>query len=325
MIKKALAIISVFALIISFAACKKNDDLKKSNMVYDGNEVYSDKDGYYYKDADGNRVEVNKDDVVFTEYNSANSESTTLSPDAAKDFLDMMASPDKYTEDIPAPELEGGNELIPEDSFTDVEVDLDSEGKPDHGEEAKSYQEIIKSGTFTIEFVMCTIQDGVTTTIPFTIIKEGNKVAAEVIAPMEGAGSMRMKYLVKDGIQYAILPAAKSYFELGPADDVDTIFSEEMLDEIANTNAEGMTYVSSAEVTIDGKKYICDIYDLEDGSKSKLYYLDGNLARQEIITADGDSNIVEYKNISGKVDSAALQLPKGYIDVTPYIDSDMLG
>lgn len=327
MLKKTLAIISAFAMIFSFAACNKDEDLKKSNMVYDGNEVYSDKDGYYYTDKDGNRVDVNKDDVEFTEYNGESelAESSTLSSEDAEAIMDMMSNPEKYTEDIPAPELEAGEELIPEDSFTEVEVELDSEGNPERGDDAKTYQELLRSGTFTIEVVMCTTTGGTTTTVPVTIIKDGNKIAAEVVAPMEGTGSMRMKYLVKNGVQYAILPAAKLYFELGPADDVETMFSEEMLNELASSATESMTYVSSAEVNIDGKKYECDIYDAEDGSTVKVYYLDGILVREETITPEGDTSIIEYKTLSGTVDSSAFELPSGYIDATSLMGSDMLG
>ena len=328
MFKKTIAIISAFAMIFSFAACSKNDDLKKSNMFYEGKEVYSDKDGYYYTDADGNRVEVDKNDVEFTEYNNDSANSSTLSSSESDAILDMMAdlekNPDKYAEDITVPELEGGNEPIPEDSFTEIEVEIGEDGNPDHGEEAKNYQELLRGGKFTIEVIMCTTQGGQTTTVPFTIIKDGNKLAAEAIAPMEGAGSMRIKYLVKDGIQYAILPAMKFYFELGPADDVETIFSEEMLDEIINSSKEGQTYVSSAEVSIDGKTYVCDIYNNEDGSTSKVYYLNGILAREETTTPEGDTMIVEYKNLSANVDASAFNLPKDYIDVTSLMGSDML-
>lgn len=328
MIKKTLAIISAFAMIFSFAACGKDEDLKKSNMVYDGNEVFSDKNGYYYNDADGNRVEVKEDDVEFTEYNGESSESTTFSEKEAEAIMDIIAdleeNPENYTEDITVPDLEAGNEVIPEDSFTEIEVELDEEGKPEHGEEAKNYQEVLKSGTFTIEILTCSTVDGVTTTVPITIIKDGDRVAYEAVAPMDNSGSMRMKYLIKDGMQYAILPAMKFYFELGPAEDVETIFSEEMLEELASAATDNMTYISSAEVDVDGKKYTCDIYETEDGSTSKVYYLDGVLVREETISPEGNTNIVEFKTISDKVDSSALELPRDYIDVTSIMGSEML-
>lgn len=322
MIKKTLAIISAFAMIFSFAACGKDEDLKKSNMVYDGKEVYSDKDGYYYNDEKGNRVEVDEDDVEYTDYNSDSGEKSTLSDADAEAILGMMSNPENFAEDITVPELDAGNEIIPEDSFTEIEVELDSEGNPDHGEESKTYQELLKSGTFTIEVVMCTTTAGETTTVPLTIIKDGNKIAAEVVAPMEGT-SMRMRYLVKDGIQYAILPAMKFYFELGPAEDVDVMFSDEMLEELATAATESMTYVSSAEVVVDGKTYTCDIYETEDGSTAKIYYLDGILVREETITPEGDTNIVEYKTLSSSVDSSAFDLPRDYIDVTEIMGSEM--
>ena len=330
MFKKTLAIITAFAMILSFAACSKNDEeLKKSNMVYNGHEVYTDENGqHYYTDADGNKVEVDAEDVQHTEYNNGES-SSELTPDQEA-ILDMMAdleeNPDMFAEEIPVPELDSGNELIPEDSFNEIDVELNEEGTPDHGETAKSYQEILAGGKFTIEVLMVTSVEGVSTTIPFTIVKDGNMIAMEAVAPTDETGtrSMRMKYLVKDGVQYCILPAMKMYFSLGSAEDIESLFSGDMVDSITSSNMEGLNYVSSGEVTVGDKVYICDVYETEDGTVKKDYFLNGTLARMETITPDGQSTIVEYKTITDTVDASVFTLPSNYIDATSIMGSDML-
>lgn len=326
MFKKLSAILLVFALLASFAACKRFEGneliIEEKPVVTDesGNtqelQTRVDKNGkteYFYTDDSGKEIVVDKNKVEIE--TSIIPVQTTLSDKEIEEIFennDFEKLQDALTENITEPELEMNDGVIPEDSFEEVEVEVGSDGKPMHGNSVQKYADIVKSGTFTISLTVQTTTEGVTTVMPVTMMKDGNNMFTEMTYPISASGKMRINMIINDTGIYTVLPVLNAYYQL-PTEEVGNL--DEALGEFDFSEIEGDlemndNYVSSGKVSLNGKEYDCDIYESEDGITTKYYYLNNELKRIESTTGN-DGYIIEFKEVSGKVNKSKFKLPYG--------------
>lgn len=290
--KRIVSIIFAVALITSFTACKplpegsfKEETATKSFGV----------------DSNGETVSPELENFL-------NSFDSTDPAQFEEQFEQMLE------EEIEVPEMEFGEELIDDSDSNKVDVDLNEEGRPDHSDLDINFTEIVNSEKFTIDVVfMSKTADG-EMKLPVVAMRDGEQLYIETVMPVEGKGSMRLNMLITDGKAYFIFPAMKAYMPM-PGESVKGIFDTDFVTE--DTAASG-TYVESREVTIDGKTYMCDIY--EDGESTiKYYYNNKELKRVETVSGE-DVTIMEINEISKKSTSSKFKLPK-YFDLSTVINS----
>lgn len=335
MIKKITAILLVFAVLAGFAACRKLEDtefnVQENAFAVDEEgvtrelETRVNEDGkteYFYTDSNGNVVVVDKKDVeVETTYVPVQ---TTLSDKEIEEILesgDIGKLEDVVTEEITEPEFEMSDDVISEDVFEEVEVELGSDGKPVRGNSAQNFEEIINSGTFTVDLTIKSNADGVENTVPFKIIKDGNRMFMETVYPISETGKMRINLLVNEDGYFIIVPVMNAYIkapteEVGNAED---FFSGFDFTDIESDLEIKDNYVSSNKVTLNGKTYDCDVYEVEDGTTVKYYYLNNELKRMES-TSESGNTIIEFKEFSGSVDKSKLKTPTG-IDLSTKLEA----
>ena len=330
MIKKISAILLVFALLAGFSACRRlegNEFNKQENAFVVNDEGVTQqlatrvneegKTEYYYTDSNGNEIVVDKNNVkVETTYVPVQ---TTLSDKEIDKIIedgDLEKLEDAVTEDIAEPEFEMSDGIISEETFEKVEVELDNEGKPIHGAaSSKTMGEILKSGTFTIDFTVKAKVDGVETILPIKMMKDGNNMYMETIYPISATGKIRTNLIANDDGFFLVIPVLNAYLkmpseEMEGAGSMGDIFEGYDFTNIEDDIKMNDGYESSGKVTVNGQTYDCDIFKGEDGATVKYYYLNNELKRIEN-TSDAGEIITEFKEISGKVDKSKFKTPKG--------------
>lgn len=326
MFKKLSAILLVFALLASFAACKR---FEGNELIIEEKPVVTDESGntqelqtrvdengkteYFYTDDNGNEIVVDKNKVEIE--TSLVPVQTTLSDKEIEEIFesnDFEKLQDALTENITEPELEMNNGVIPEESFEEVEVEVGSDGKPVHGNAVQKYSDILKSGTFTISLTIQTTTEGVTTVMPITVMKDGNNMFTEMTYPISATGKMRINLIINDTGMYTVLPVINAYYQF-PSEEVGNIgdaLGDFDLSQMQGDLEMNDNYVSSGKVSLNGKEYDCDIYEAEDGITTKYYFLNDELKRIESTTGN-DGYIIEFKEVSGKVNKSKFKLPYG--------------
>lgn len=336
--RNIIAVVLIFSMLMSFAACRKLEDsgafvVESKVYVVDENGVEQmvesavNAEGeteYYYINGAGNRVIVNKNDVVVetTRIPVTTDEAfANLTPEE-QSFLDTFNNPEAFDElidsSVETPELEISDELLPEDSFDEIEIELGADGKPVHDDIEQTYQDLIESNKFTMELNIKGVSNGVETVVPVKTIRDGDKVYFETSMPIEGQkGSMKFNIIVKDKQCYLIIPAMRAYMII-PAETMSEFIPSDIITEDENVDLE---YVSSGEVDYNGQKYVCDVY--KDGDTTiKYYYQDGELKRMESIMDENNMSIMEIQEISGNADSSKFDIPKNYMDMTKFLEGN---
>lgn len=338
MIKKTLAILSVFAVLFGMSACKNGleGNLEGNTttpaaeettlnlgvtelFVDDGNgnliPVVTNKNDkgeiiYEYTDANGNKVtEVDKNNVVGVTKYSEKEQAQIHIEQVSKEF---EKNPDALldTEKVDFIISDG---LVPESSFTKTEVKLDSDGNPVR-EDSKSYKDIIGGNAFTVKMNIKSIISEQETDVPMTWSKSGENFLIETSMPVDETGSsMKANILYKDGKCYTFFPALKLYAEM-PAEAFEEMFNPEIFESEIEDNT---VYDASYEVKSNGKTYYCDVYKSKDGTATTKNYFDskGNPIRVEMIS-ENDVTIWEITEISSKADTSRFKVPAGYFDIS---------
>lgn len=339
--RNIIAICLIFALLTSFAACKK---LPQDNEFVVESQVYvvdnagvthnvqseydeNGKQNYYYIDGNGNKVVVENKDVVVestkVRKTTAVYEGLDLTPEE-QSFLEIYNDPNAFEnlvdENLTEPELEI-EEVIPEENFEEIKVEVDKEGNPKHDDIETRYTDIVKGEKFTMDMVLRTTSNGETMTIPMKVVRNGDKMYFETAMPVNGQGSMKMAFLLRDETCYFIVPGMRAYMQM-PVEGMDDMFNTDFTGSFDSDSQ--ATYVSSSEVEYNGNKYLCDVYESE-GSTVKYYYTDKEFKRMEATDPDGNVTIMEFNEISEKVDSSKFKVPTGYIDMTKLMGQDFSG
>lgn len=325
--KNIVAIILVFALLLSFAACRKLDSENiiiesKAYIVDDEGvtrDIYNVGSDYFYYDADGNRKEANSKDVVIETNKVKITEPASLTPEAQSffdSFGDVDSIEDMMEADATMPELDN-DALIPDDAFSDIEIELDADGKPVHGDAELSYEEILAGEKFTLDANIKTNVGGLETVAPFTIMRNGTNLYFETALPLkDGIGSTRVNLLFLDDTCYIVIPSMRAYMSI-PKETAGEMLPSDAFSGIEEVEG---TYISSSEVVYNGQTYVCDVYD-QDGSTTKYYYQNDQLKRIETISGD-DTSIWEINSISTSFDKSKFAVPKNYMDITTMMGED---
>lgn len=339
--KNIIALCLVFATLLTFASCKK---LPQDNEIVYESQIYvvddegvthnikteydeNGKEIYYYEDPSGNKVTVaNKDVVVKTtkvRKTTAVYENQELTPEE-QSLLDSFNDPDVFEnlvdESLTQPELEISDEPIPEENFEEIEVEIDRDGNPVHDDIEDRITDIVKGEKYTIDTVIKgTDANGEEMIIPLKTIRDGKKMYVETAMPIQGEGSMRLAFLIRDDTCYAIIPGMRAYVQM-PAEGIGDMLGNTNFGEITDSDVESK-YISTSEVVYNGKKYICDVYESE-GSTMKYYYSGNEIKRIEATGPDGAVSIWEINEISDKADSSKLKVPSGYIDMTKLMNQN---
>lgn len=342
--KNIIAIGLVFATLLTFASCKK---LPQDNeFVYESQVYVVDDEGvthnikteidengkeiYYYEDFSGNKVTVANKDVVVktTKVRKTTSvyENQELTPEE-QSLLDTFNDPEVFEnlvdESLTQPEFEISDEPIPEENFEEIEVKVDNDGNPVHNDIEKTITDIIDDGKYTIDTIIKTTDtNGKEMILPLKTIRNGDKMYIETAMPVNGEGSMRLAFLVRDDTCYAIIPGMRAYMQT-PVEGIGEMLGNTSFGEITDSDIEA-TYISSNEVEFNGKKYICDVYESE-GSTMKYYYSGNEIKRIEATDPNGAVTIWEINEISDKADPAKLKVPSGYIDMTKFMNASLAG
>ena len=323
--RNIIAILLVFALLVSFAACRKLETeytIETRPYVVDSNGVTQDvqsivnSDGeteYFYYDNSGNKITVDSKDVEVETKKVAVTAPTTLSPEA-QSLFDVFNDPEKFEElmeeDATEPKLEMSDGIISDDQFNKIDTDIGSDGKPVRDKAREQYMKIVEGETFTMDMVMKTNTNGEEMSLPIVAVRDGNNLFLETAMPVDGSkGAMRLQFLILNGKAYTVIPQMRAYMEV-PKETIDQMGLGDIVAEEAKDNSE---YVESGEVKINGKTYICDVYKSED-STIKYYFLNGELKRIETISGENTA-IMEINSLSDKADKSKLVLPKGYLDL----------
>lgn len=348
MFKKAIAILSAFATLFAFAACNKvgkleKDDSDKTNkteaatkvkptmpsdaaatqlFIEDENgvtvpvvtKVADNGDVYYeFTDSEGNNVtQSNTNNIIGV---------TKYSEEELKDFeeqiKDFEKNPDKYKEDEVDFVLSDG--LVPENKLTATTVELDANGKPVRAQ-AKTYEEVFKKNSFTFKVNASSVLDGVETNTPMSWYKDGNNMLIEIVAPFDGT-AMKGSILYKDGKCYMIIPSMKMYYQV-PDEMAGEMFNPDMFDEILEESEadDSNKYVASYKVTLNGKNYVCDVFENDSGTTNRNYYdANGAIVRTEIIDGE-DYTIWEIVELADKCDSSVMVVPDKFIDMSAFLE-----
>lgn len=337
--RNIIAVALIFAVLMSFASCRKFEDsdafvVESKVYVVDENgveqkvETAINAEGqteYYYINPEGNKVTVNKNDVVIETTKvpkTTNEMFADLTPEE-QSFLDSFNDPealdDLIDSSIETPEMEMAEGLLPEDAFDEIEVELDDEGKPVHDDVKQTYDELIKSNKYTMEINMKGVSNGEETVVPIKTVREGDKIYFETAMPVEGQqGAMKFNVIVKDKQCYLVIPAMRAYMII-PAETMSEFIPSEIITEDENVNLE---YVSSGEVVYDNETYLCDVY--KDGTTTiKYYYKDGELKRMESIVDENNMSIMEIQSVSAEADSSKFNIPKNYMDMTKFFEGEL--
>ncbi len=337
--KKALAILSVFAVLFGFTACKNGLEgnlegnttlpapeistvnLEETQLYIDdgnGNTVpvtaVTNANGetiYEYTDVNGNKVtETDKNNLVGVTKYSKEEQAQIHLEQVSKEF---ESNPDLILDKTDDIEFIISDGLVPEDKFTKVTVKLDENGKPDRGE-AENYRNIIGGNSFTVKMNVKSIIDGVESNVPMSWAKSGNNLLIETSMPVDGNGnSMKASILYKDKKCYMIMPTMKLYAEV-PGETFDELFNPEIFEEEIEDST---VYDASYEVKVDGKTYSCDVYKSKDGLTTTKNYFDnkGNPIRVEIIS-ENDTTIWEITELKNTADASVFNIPLGYFDIS---------
>ncbi len=300
--KSIISIFTVFALIASFASCKKiPDDVYVEAPTNENGEV----------------IETTTIPADLEEF--FNSLDTSDPAVIEQQFEQMLNNSEAV--DV---ELEFGDELIDDSNATKIDVELNEDGEPDRSKIENNFKEVMSGDTFTMDIVLRQNMDGKEVNIPLYATCDGNKYYAEMTAPYENKGYLTFGTLSNgDGKIYMIMPSMRAYMQVSAEEMGDVPLGDLLSDQMANLeNSENDTsvYVETREVEVNGKKYSCDIYEDEDITV-KYYYSEDSLKRVETIDGDGNVTIMEINKITAEADSSKFKAPTNYFDMTSLITS----
>ena len=307
MSKKIIAlIVAIIMTLLCFVSCNKK--AKDDGLYYvdeEGNTqaVHVDKDGnYYIEDEKGNVSYIEDDNVI--EQIEQNSEAASLE----EILSEIETDPDKIFDDADKEDkFEISDELV-EETIVTVAPD---KGEKEAQERLNKYMSVLGTNVFTID---ATIKEIGTDNMeyPFTYIRNGNSAYIQTAVPFEEGKVIKANMIIVNGKTYCEIPSLKSYMV------VDDMTIEDLADgTFDKSSLASHVFVESGTVTLNGKKYTCDVYEV--GSDIvKYYYSSNKLVRIEKI-GKRESVITEIESIKNTADKSKIKKPKGF-DITSLIE-----
>lgn len=292
--KSIISIITVIALVFSFAACKKlPDDVYVEAQTNENGEILT---------------------TVPPELESFLNSFDTSDPAAIEQQFEQML--DSETVEV---ELEFGDELIDDSNSEVIDVELNEDGEPDRSAIQNNYKEIAAGDTLTMDIVLKQTGNGQDFVAPIYTTRDGDKVYMSATVPYEDKGTITVGALsMGDGKLYMIIPTMRAYIlateeEIGQL-DFGEVFSQDFTDVESDA-----VYIETKKVEVNGETYSCDVYE-DEGIITKYYYSEDALKRVE--TIDGENvTIMEFNTISAEADSSKFKVPSHYFDMTSILTS----
>lgn len=290
--KSIISIIMVFAVIASFAACKKiPDDVYVETPTNENGEVET---------------------TIPAELEDFLSSFDTSDPAEIQQQFEQML--DEEAVDV---ELEFGDAPIDDSKSEKIDVELNDKGEPDRSEFQSNYSEIMKGDEFTVDIVLRQSAgiDGEDINVPMYMTRSGDKLFVKMTAPYENQGTITFNMLkTEDGKLYFIIPSMKWYFLL-TEDEIGELPLGDYIEESINSAESTSEYVETRQVEVNGKTYDCDIY--KDGDIiTKNYFNEDGLKRMETVDAEGKVSIIEINTVEAKADNSKFKVPTHYFNMT---------
>ncbi|MBQ4644518.1 MAG: hypothetical protein IJB72_02015 [Clostridia bacterium] len=299
--KKILAILLALAIVLfSFASCKKDDE-KPYYVDEEGQTQIAEKDEngkYFVTDDEGNKTYIDDKDVVDEKLDSD-----------LQEFVDNAEkNPDKVFDNADKDDkLEMSDELV-----TDKVVVVEPDGGEANAQKRlQAYKKVIDTNKFTIQAMVKEV-GGDDYEYPFFYVRNGNGAYIETAVPFDGGKVIKANMIIVGGKTYCEIPSLKCYMT------VDDMSIEDLADGTFDGNSLATyKFVESGEVTLNGKKYSCDVYTVDTDTIKYYYDSNDNLVRIEKI-GKRDSVITEIKSMTNSADSSKIKKPKG-IDITALV------
>ena len=296
--KKILAaVLALIIVLLSFASCKKEDE-KPYYVDEEGQTQIAEKDEngkYFVTDDEGNKTYVDDKDVV----------DNKLDEDLQEFVDNAEKNPDKIFDNADKNDkLEMTDELV-----TDEVVVVEPDGGEANAQKRlDAYKKVIGTNKFTIQATVKEV-GGDNLEYPFQYIRNGNGAYIETAVPFEAGKVVKANMIIVDGKTYCEIPSLKCYMT------VDDMNIEDLAEGTFDENSiNTYNFVESGEVTLNGKKYSCDVYMVDTDTIKYYYDSKGSLVRIEKI-GKRESVITEIKSIKNTADSSKIKKPKG-IDIT---------
>lgn len=303
MSKKIIAtLLALIIIVFSFASCKK--DVEDPYIIdEEGQTQKAEKDengDYFITDEEGNTTYVDKDEVV-VKNDKEDEKLSEFVENAEKNPEQVFDEADKDDK------LEMSDELVTENVVV-VEPD---KGEANAKLRLDSYKKIIGTNKFTIE---ATVKEVGTDNLeyPFTYIRNGNGAYIETAVPFEEGKVVKANMIIVDGKTYCEIPSLKCYMI------VDDMSIEDLADGTFDKNSiDVYKFVESGTVTLNGKKYTCDVYEYDTDTIKYYYNSKGEIVRIEKINSR-ESVITEIKSLKNTADNSKIKKPKG-INITSLV------
>ena len=278
--KRIISMLLVFALIFSFAACKKDSDKTPTSgesTTLEGQtgeptggetEVFTNENGENYTDASGNPVTI----------------------------------------PVTVPVSLISEETMP--TGKPVEVTTNPSGKPVDSQIDSALGDIFKGEKYSIKFTTQIDLDGTKQTMPAAIYVSGQKSLIELTMSNQALGKMGIlnngtgKYFLISALAGLI----KGYITV-PADASDEY--DDMFNFSGLSDTTDMEYIQTTKVTYKSVEYTAEEYRSED-STVKFYFNGGKLKRIEQVSDDGSKVFMENIEISAAFDESIFNIPAGY-------------
>ncbi len=302
MSKKILAVLLALIIVLfSFASCK--NEVEEPYIVDDEGQtqkVEKDDEGkFFVTDEDGNKTYVEDDEVIVDKED--------------KELQDFVANAEKNSDKIfdnadKDDKLQMSDELV-----TDKVVVVDPDkGESDAMTRLDNYKKVIGTNKFTIEATVKEV-GGDNMEYPFLYIRNGNGAYIETAVPFEAGKVVKANMIIVDGVTYCEIPSLKCYMT------VDDMSIEDLADGTFDENSISLyKFVESGTVTLNGKKYTCDVFSADTDTIKYYYDSKDNLVRIEKI-GKRESVITEIKSMKNTADQSKIKKPKG-IDITALVE-----
>lgn len=300
MSKKILAVIlALIIAVFTFASCKKDKEPDSFYVDEEGNTqaVIKDDEGkYVVTDKEGNTSVVDDQNTIDQiEQNKENEEIESI-------LNEIETNPDKIMEEANKDDsLQMTDDLVEEPLVTVAPVSGESAAKT----RIQKYKTVLSSGKFTIDAVVKEVGTE-TTEYPFTYIRSGDGAYINTAVPFDEGKVIKANMIIVDGVTYCEIPSLNSYMV------IEDMSIEDLASGTFNgSEMETYTYVESGTVTLNGKKFTCDVYSVEKDTVKYYYDSKDNLVRIERISKN-ESVITEIKSITNTADASKIKKPSGF-------------
>ncbi len=228
-----------------------------------------------------------------------NSDGTVTSNDALQVLLYTVGKPATLNEKYA--DVNGDGEITSMDALIILKIaigtydgDLEVEDELVTSYLADVLGPIMESGEYTIKTEVVSgeqVSDA-------TIMAKGKDICIEMTVDKDGKKTT-IRFLILGDKKYIIIPDAVGTLDFYDEFDADFDFSV--------TDSLTAKYLKSEYVTVEGKEYICESYEISNGSVSQYYFQNG-VWKMLGTVKDGDTQIQTIKSYKKGVDKTKFSI-----------------